>query len=49
MDNFRIWKWLARDVGDYVGTVQVLLEAGAILPEHAVDLEPSDAVLEMLP
>ncbi len=38
-----------RDVGDYVGTVQVLLEAGAILPEHAVDLEPSDAVLEMLP
>jgi ankyrin repeat protein len=38
-----------RDTGDYVGTVQALLEAGAILPEHALDLEPSDAVLEMLP
>jgi ankyrin repeat protein len=38
-----------RDIGDYVGTVQALLEAGAILPEHALDLEPSDAVMEMLP
>ena len=38
-----------RDTGDYVGTVQALLDAGAILPEHALDLEPSDAVLEMLP
>jgi hypothetical protein len=38
-----------RDTGDYVGTVQALLEAGAILPEHALDLEPSDAVMEMLP
>jgi ankyrin repeat protein len=38
-----------RDTGDYVGTVQALLEAGAILPEHALDMEPSDAVLEMLP
>jgi len=38
-----------RDTGNYVGTVQALLEAGAILPEHALDMEPSDAVLEMLP
>ena len=38
-----------RDTGDYVGTVQALLGAGAILPEHALDLEPSDAVMEMLP
>lgn len=38
-----------RDIGDYVGTVQVLLEAGAIPPPHAEELEPSDAVLEVLP
>ena len=38
-----------RDVGDYVGTIRALLESGAMLPEHAQDLEPSDAVLEMLP
>jgi ankyrin repeat protein len=38
-----------RDTGDYVGTVQALLEAGAVFPPHAQDLEPSDAVLEMLP
>jgi ankyrin repeat protein len=38
-----------RDTGDYVGTVQALLESGAIVPENAQDLEPSDAVLEMLP
>lgn len=38
-----------RDTGDYVGTVQALLEAGATLPEHAQELEPSDAVLEVLP
>ena len=38
-----------RDTGNYVGTVQALLEAGAILPAHALDLEPSDAVMEMLP
>jgi ankyrin repeat protein len=38
-----------RDTGNYVGTVQALMEAGAILPEHALDMEPSDAVLEMLP
>jgi ankyrin repeat protein len=38
-----------RDTGDYVGTVQALLEAGAILPANTLDLEPSDAVMEMLP
>ena len=38
-----------RDTGNYVGTIQALLEAGAILPPHAMDLEPSDAVMEMLP
>jgi hypothetical protein len=29
--------------------VRALLEAGAILPPHAAELEPSDAVLEVLP
>src|SRR5499427_3115364 len=38
-----------RDTGDYVGTVRALLEAGAILPPHAAELEPSDAVQEVLP
>jgi ankyrin repeat protein len=38
-----------RETGDYVGTVRALLEAGARLPSHAAELEPSDAVLEMLP
>ena len=38
-----------RDTGDYVGTVRALLEAGAILPPNAEELEPSDVVLEMLP
>jgi hypothetical protein len=38
-----------RDTGDFVGTVQALLAAGAILPPHAEDLEPSEAVLELLP
>jgi ankyrin repeat protein len=38
-----------RDTGDFVGTVQALLEAGATLPPHAEELEPSDAVLELLP
>ena len=37
------------DTGDYVGTVRTLLEAGAKLPPNALELEPSDAVLEMLP
>lgn len=38
-----------RDSGDFVGTVRALLEAGAAFPPHAEELEPSDAVLEMLP
>jgi hypothetical protein len=37
-----------RDSGDYVGTVKALLEAGAVVPPHAVELEPSDAVQEVL-
>jgi hypothetical protein len=37
-----------RDTGNFVGTVQALLEAGAIKPPHAEELEPSDAVLEVL-
>jgi ankyrin repeat protein len=37
-----------RDKGDYAGTVKALLEAGAVLPEHAAELEPSDAVLEVI-
>ncbi len=38
-----------RDTGDYVATIRALLDAGAILPSHAEELEPSEAVLEMLP
>jgi ankyrin repeat protein len=38
-----------RDTGDYVGTVRALLAAGATVPPHAQDLEPSDAVREILP
>jgi ankyrin repeat protein len=38
-----------RDTGNYVGTVQALLEAGATPPPTPEDLEPSDAVLELLP
>ena len=38
-----------RDTGDFAGTVRALLEAGATLPPHAEDLQPSDAVLEVLP
>src|SRR3984885_1192999 len=38
-----------RNTGDYVGTVRALLEAGAILSPDAEAMEPSDAVLEMLP
>jgi Ankyrin repeat/Ankyrin repeats (many copies) len=38
-----------RDTGDFVGTIQALLDAGATLPPHAEELEPSDAVLEVLP
>jgi ankyrin repeat protein len=38
-----------RNTGDYVGTVRALLDAGAVIPSNAEDLEPSEAVLEMLP
>ena len=38
-----------RNTGDYVGTIQALLDAGAILPPHAQELEPSDAVMELIP
>jgi ankyrin repeat protein len=38
-----------RDTGDFVGTIRALLEAGASVPEHAEELQPSDAVLEVLP
>jgi hypothetical protein len=38
-----------RDTGDFVGAVCALLEAGAVLPNDPETLEPSDAVLEVLP
>jgi hypothetical protein len=38
-----------RETGDFVGTIRALLEAGATLPPHAEELEPSEAVLEVLP
>ena len=38
-----------RATGDYVGTICALLDAGAVLPPHWAELEPSDAVMEMLP
>jgi hypothetical protein len=38
-----------RNTGDYVGAVRALLDAGALIPLNAEELEPSDAVLEMLP
>jgi len=38
-----------RDTGDFVGTVRALLDAGAALPNDPEALEPSDAVLEVLP
>ena len=37
-----------RDSGDFAGTVRALLEAGAVKPPHAEDLEPGDAVLAAL-
>ncbi len=40
------WK---RESGDYIGAVRALLEAGAVMPANAEALEPSDAVLEVLP
>jgi ankyrin repeat protein len=38
-----------RSTGDFVGTVRALLDAGAHLPPDPEALEPSDAVLEVLP
>ncbi len=38
-----------RDTGDFVGTIRALLNAGAALPPNAEELEPSEAVLELLP
>jgi len=38
-----------RDTGDLVGTVRSLLEAGATVPPDPEALQPSDAVLEVLP
>jgi hypothetical protein len=38
-----------RDTGDFVATVRLLLQAGATVPSNAEDLEPSDAVMELLP
>jgi ankyrin repeat protein len=38
-----------RSTGDFVGTVRTLLDAGAALPPDPEALEPSDAVLEVLP
>jgi hypothetical protein len=37
-----------RNTGDYVGTVQALLAAGAVVPANAEELEPSEAVLAAL-
>jgi ankyrin repeat protein len=38
-----------RDTGDFVGAIQALRAAGAVIPPHAESLEPSEAVLELLP
>jgi ankyrin repeat protein len=37
-----------RETGDYAGTVRALLDAGAKAPLNSEDLEPSDAVMEVL-
>ncbi len=37
-----------RDTGDYVGTVRAMLDAGAVVPPNAEELEPSEAVLAAL-
>jgi len=37
-----------RDTGDFVGTVRALREVGSVVPPHAEELEPSEAVLEAL-
>jgi ankyrin repeat protein len=38
-----------QETGDFVETVRALLDAGSTLPPHPEALEPSDAVLEVLP
>lgn len=38
-----------RETGDFLGTIRALVEAGATIPKNAEELEPSEAVLEMLP
>jgi len=38
-----------RNTGDFVGTVQALLNSGASLPPNFEEAQPSDAVLEILP
>jgi ankyrin repeat protein len=38
-----------RDEGDFVGAVQALIAAGALVPPNPERLEPSKAVLEILP
>jgi len=38
-----------RSTGDFVGTVRALLDSGASLPPDPEALEPSEAVLEVLP
>jgi len=38
-----------RDTGDFVTTIRELLEAGVVVPPDPEALEPSDAVLEVLP
>jgi hypothetical protein len=38
-----------RDTGHFVSTIRELLEAGAVVPPDPEGLEPSDAVLEVLP
>jgi hypothetical protein len=37
------------ETGDYGGTIRALLEAGATVPPHVEELEPSEAALEALP
>jgi ankyrin repeat protein len=37
-----------RETADYVGVVRALLDAGAKVPPNAEDLEPSDAVMQVI-
>ena len=37
-----------QETGDFMGTVRALREAGALIPPHAEELEPSEAVLQWL-